>query len=390
MNKKCILPWIHLQVDSDGGTRACCNASKAGDPLGNILTEDIVLMWNNENYKKLRQQMIDGIEPDHCKPCYDSERLGLYSKRLRENNDWSEYNTLTKTSTAEFKIRHLDVRFDNVCNFKCRYCSPWLSHSWYNDYKKLGIPVKTEKAINVNGKELFNIIKDNVVDDLESVFFCGGEPLLMNEHLELLRLLDKKQKYDTKLLYITNLSNLKYKGVDYIEIWKRFKDVNVHFSIDAIGNKLEYIRCGARWDLIEQNIKSVFALKDILKPKISITVSVFNAVNVIDTVEHLVSTGFINYDDIALHVVKSPEIYSSQILPKLLKEKITHDVTSFLNAHELPVFFKSRYEYFINYMNECDTYDVYKDDFVKLTQQLDLIRNESFSRTFIELKDYYD
>jgi radical SAM protein with 4Fe4S-binding SPASM domain len=161
MNKKCILPWIHLQVDSDGSVRACCNATKTDKPLGNILNENVVTVWNNKKYKKLRQEMIDGIEPVHCKPCYDSERLGLYSKRLRENTDWEQYSNLTENSTAEFKIKHLDVRFDNVCNFKCRYCSPWLSHSWYNEYKSLGIPVKTEQAINVNGNNLFEIIKEN-------------------------------------------------------------------------------------------------------------------------------------------------------------------------------------------------------------------------------------
>jgi len=379
-----------LQVDSDGSARACCNALKTDEALGNVLTENIVTVWNNEKYKQLRQDMIDGKEPDHCKPCYDSERLGLYSKRLRENKDWEKYSNLTNRPTADFKIRHLDVRFDNVCNFKCRYCSPWLSHSWYNDCKSLGIPVKTEQAINVNGSKLFEIIKENIVDDLESVFFCGGEPLLMEQHLDLLKLLDEKKKYDTKLLYITNLSKLSYKGTDYIELWKKFKDVNVHFSIDSIGSKLEYIRCGAAWPSIENNIKKVFEHKEILKPKIGITVSMFNALDVIDTVEYFVGTGYINYDDIALHVVKSPEIYSCQILPVDLKDKITKDVRQFLQQRNLPLFFSSRYEYFINYMNDRNLYESHKSEFLELTNKLDILRDESFIDTFPELGKFYD
>lgn len=389
MNKKCILPWIHLQVDSDGSTRACCNATKSDEPLGNILSENIVTVWNNERYRKLRQDMIDGIEPDHCKPCYDSERLGLYSKRLRENADWAKYSNLMTTANAELKIRHLDVRFDNVCNFKCRYCSPWLSHSWYNDYKKLGIPVKTEQAINVNGKELFNVVRDTI-DDLESVFFCGGEPLLMDEHLALLKLLDEKKKYNTKLMYISNLSRLTYKGVNYIDIWDRFEDVNLHFSLDAIGSKLEYIRCGAQWKDIEENIKTVFQFKDKLKPKIGITVSAFNAADVIETVKYLVGTGYIKYDDIALHLVRNPEIYSCQVLPSELKNKITGDVNDFLAKVELPEFFKSKYLFFINYMNNRDLYNSHKAEFVEVTSKLDSIRGESFTNTFPNLVKYYD
>jgi MoaA/NifB/PqqE/SkfB family radical SAM enzyme len=358
--------------------------------MGNILTESPVTVWNNEHYIKMRTEMMNGIEPLACKPCYDSERLGLFSKRLRENEDWKRYEHLMNSPVAEFKIRHLDVRFDNVCNFKCRYCNPWLSHSWANDYKKLGWEIRTVEAINVNGPDLYNVIKDNCIDGLESVFFCGGEPLLMDQHLELLQLLDSKQMYDTKLLYISNLSKLKYKGVDYIELWNKFNDVNVHFSLDCIGPKLEYIRCGAKWAEIEKNIKTVFEHKEKLKPKIGITVSMFNATEVLDTVKYLTDTGYITLEDIALHVVRRPEIYSCQILPKEIKETITQDVNKFLSENDLPLFFKSRYEYFINYMNDKDTYEQHKTEFKDMTKKLDDIRAENFNDIFPELKGYYD
>ena len=390
MDKKCILPWIHLQVDSDGSVRPCCNANKSIKPIGNILKENVVAVWNNAQYRELREKMISGIEADDCKPCYDSERLGLYSKRQRENSDWLSYSELTNNPEADFKIKHLDVRFDNVCNFKCRYCSPWLSHSWYNDYKKLGIPVKTETAIISNGPQLLEIIKNNVIDDLESVFFCGGEPLIMDEHLELLQLLDAKEMYNTKLLYITNLSKLKYRGVNYIELWKKFSNVNVHVSLDSIGSKLEYIRCGAKWPVIEKNLKTIFEHRELLRPKIGITVSVFNADSVLDTVNYLVNTGFINHDDIALHIVKNPTMYSCQILPNEIKNNITKKINAFLDNVNLPYFFRSRYEYFINYMNNQDLYLNNKDEFISMTQKLDDIRSEDFSSVFPELINYYD
>lgn len=390
MDKKCILPWIHLQVDSDGSVMPCCNANKMAPRMGNVLTENVVELYNNERYVKLRQQMIDGIEPIECKPCYDSERLGLYSKRQRENVDWEQYSHLMNNSKTEFKIRHLDVRFDNVCNFKCRYCSPWLSHSWYNDYIKLNIPVYTEQAINVNSDQLFEVIKNNCVDDLECVFFCGGEPLLMDGHLKLLQLLDSKKKYDTKLLYISNLSKLSYRGINYIDIWKKFSDVNLHFSVDCIGDKFEYIRSGSNYKTIENNMKFVFENKDLLKPKISITVSVFNCLEVLKTVEYFINTGYIEYTDIALHVVRKPEIYSVKILPNELKTKITKEITEFLNTVELPEFFKSRYMFLINFMNSEDLYESHKKQFIELTSKLDDIRNESFRTTFPELEKYYD
>ena len=68
MTKKCILPWIHLQVDSDGSTRPCCNGAKNVATMGNILSDSLITVWNNDNYKQLRKQMIDGLEPEACKP----------------------------------------------------------------------------------------------------------------------------------------------------------------------------------------------------------------------------------------------------------------------------------------------------------------------------------
>ena len=53
MTKKCILPWIHLQADSDGSTRACCNTDKSKAEMGNILIETPIAVWNNKNYIRL-------------------------------------------------------------------------------------------------------------------------------------------------------------------------------------------------------------------------------------------------------------------------------------------------------------------------------------------------
>ena len=41
-------------------------------------------------------------------------------------------------------------------------------------------------------------------------------------------------------------------------------------------------------------------------------------------------------------------------------------------------------------MNDVDTYEQYKDEFSKLTKQLDNVREEDFANTFPELSGYYD
>ena len=387
---KCILPWIHLHTHTNGNMHVCCNTN-ATEPLGNIVKENVVEIWNNEKYKKIRSQMINGEEPTDCKNCFDSERMGMYSKRQRENETWKHLEHLMVSDTADFAIKHLDINFNNICNFKCRYCDPSLSHSWAADYKKLNIPLVFENGVTPYADQMYEaLVKNNVLDSLESVFFCGGEPLLMENHLETLLELDKKQRYDVKLLYITNLSKLSLKGHDYLEIWKKFSDVNVHVSIDCTGSKFEYIRNGSKWDTVYSNLITLFSNREIYKPKIGITVSVFNALYIVETIKALTATGIINIDDIALQIVKNPKIYSVQMLPQVLKKQITLEITELLNNNELPIFFKSRYDHFLNYMNDADTYEENKNEFIKTTQMLDSIRHESFNDTFPELAEFFD
>lgn len=390
-SKKCIIPWIHLMVNSNGNVSPCCNCDVNAPSLGNILEDDVEKIWNNENFRNLRRDMIAGIENPQCKPCYDTERLSKnYSKRITDNNEWIKYSYLTDSEYVEFKIRYLDIRFNNVCNFKCRYCNPILSHSWYNDYKKLNWPLHSSVAIDSNGPQLFQIIKNKVVDDLESIFFCGGEPLITDQHLDLLLLLNERKKYQTKLTYISNLSRLNYRGYDYIELWEKFDDVNVHFSLDCIGEKLEYIRHGTRWEQMLKNIEMIFNKREKFKPRILLTVSVFNAYDIIETVETLVNTGFINYEDIGLNVLIEPYYYSCQILPKEIKKEITTKVLDFLDKTELSEFWKSLYDYFLNYMNAVDGYIDKKEEFKKITKELDSVRKENFASTFKEISIYYN
>ena len=50
-----------------------------------------------------------------------------------------------------------------------------------------------------------------VFDDLEEIYFAGGEPMLMEEHYAILDLLLKHGKTDVKLRYATNFSQTVYK-----------------------------------------------------------------------------------------------------------------------------------------------------------------------------------
>lgn len=74
--KVCSFPWQQMVIDPTGDVTPCCyyHAYKAGgenSPLGNVNKDSILDVWNGDQYKKLRQDHVDGnIQPGHpCSEC---------------------------------------------------------------------------------------------------------------------------------------------------------------------------------------------------------------------------------------------------------------------------------------------------------------------------------
>jgi radical SAM protein with 4Fe4S-binding SPASM domain len=138
-NTFCILPWIHVYANADGTVHPCC----IGDyryPLGNLQKESLEEVWNNENYKRLRRNMIEGKECKECTACYAAEQYGS-SFRTHSNTQFEKYLpmkdiTNTDGSLDEITLRYLDVRWSNICNLKCRSCSATYSSSWAKEDRK--------------------------------------------------------------------------------------------------------------------------------------------------------------------------------------------------------------------------------------------------------------
>jgi len=59
----CVLPFLHLFVRTDGLVAPCCvsegwNISVREDDIDNVV--------NNQKFKELRKQMLDGHKPSVC------------------------------------------------------------------------------------------------------------------------------------------------------------------------------------------------------------------------------------------------------------------------------------------------------------------------------------
>lgn len=393
----CMLPWLHLHGWPTGEAFLCCMAN---DPLGSLRDQTMAEIWNGEKMKQVRQNMLEDKPCLTCQRCYETEELGQFSMRNSGNKHFGHHitdvdKTLPDGTHPEFKIRYWDVRFSNICNFKCRYCGPSFSSSWWEDKVQLyGKEHLThDKFIHAGrGKEDIWEQMQEHIPYLESIYFAGGEPLIMEEHYRLLKHLVEHDMTHVRLVYNTNFSELRFKKQNVLEWWNKFDSVSVGASLDAMGSRAEYMRKGTVWSEIEDNRKRMMEECPKTDFYISATVSAYNALHITDFHRDWVKRGFIGHQDFNINILHSPTYYRADLLPVPLKEEATakiNDTIAWLKDHDKLTRATNGYQAFINFMNANDNSDQIKM-FIKMNYQLDRIRKEKFDDVFPELRRLHE
>ncbi len=385
----CILPWTHLYVEPSGKVLPCCAAFEKIS-VGDSKTHSLKDIFNNSNMKRIRRMMLDGEKPKECSTCYLKEKNYNQSPRIYNNNFFKDkthlWNQTKNSGEINSKIIYWDIRFSNICNFTCRSCGPKLSSSWYEEYKTLTGSYPNHKKIMKAGRfdnDLLQQFEENI-EYVEKIYFAGGEPLLMDEHKKILELLDKHQKYNVNIIYNTNLSQLKYKGFDFTNIWKKINKISISASLDAYGDRAEHLRKGTVWTEIEKNIQEI-KKHDNIKFSVQYTLGIYNSFHLIDFINYFVYKRYVCFDDITINCVFFPHWLTIKILPKHIKEKLIklyknyiEDKKSFLNLCK-------EFEKLITLLEQ--NIDLNKvDSFLEYTEKYDKTRNENTFEIFPELK----
>ena len=65
----CMLPWTHLHSYPNGDAYPCCLASHK-HPIGTMREQTIEQLWNNDEMRQLRQNMLQEKSSKQCVKCY--------------------------------------------------------------------------------------------------------------------------------------------------------------------------------------------------------------------------------------------------------------------------------------------------------------------------------
>lgn len=400
-NTFCIYPWIHLNTWPDGKVFQCC-LTDWRNHIGNLETETLEEIWNNEYMKDLRRKMLTGEKHASCKKCYEQEDNGIYSSRLTANKNFKHHipraieSTDATGYTQDFKLVYWDFRFSNICNFKCRMCGSSLSSKWAEEEQRHGGSAVTEKIIHIdnhttNKLKLSDYI-DTFIKDVEEIYFAGGEPLIMDDHYYVLQKLIDVGNTKCKIRYNTNLSKLKYKTHNCLDYWKHFEHVSIFASIDDFGARAEYSRNGTVWKTIENNITTILTNAPDVELQTSTTVNIWNIMYIPDIVDYLLQLGIPPYHIAMNNILTNPVVYHINILPVSLKNKAKENMLSHLSSmdHTTRMHFEYKYSSIIQYLEQTpENIEIIQKSFKQRIINLDKIRKENFTATFPTLAEWY-
>ena len=395
----CIMPWIHIHSIPSGEVMGCC-VWKNGYYLGNVRHDTIESIATSEKMNDVRRRMLAGerlTECDSCNlredadPSYVTHRK-LYNRQYRhligplvsKTNENGEIN-------YEFRLRSMNLRFSNLCNYSCRSCYSGYSSVWAQE-----LQLK---------KPVINIVEDNpdylnqILEHLpwvEYINFTGGESMLTDEHWIILQKLIDLGKKDVSIDFYTNVSRLEYRGRKLIDMIKQINvdKFRVRVSLDAMGERAEVYRNGTVWKTVEDNLKTLHDSD--IQVVVNCTVGATNVLHVTDLQKYLIESGLIRIKDtnsiipswICTNLIYSPYLRTT-ILPIEYKIQVKNKILDHIEYLKSKSIDHRTWLDVISYMMSRDDSELIPE-FIEYNKKLDGLRNQNTVQTFPELRSIGD
>ena len=393
----CMYPWIHLNASPNGEAMPCCLWDYTV-PMGSTKENTIKELWNNDKWKELRTSMMEGRAHPGCVKCYSEEKAGFFSNRQSANKHHGHHikrvsDTKEDGSSDIFQLTYWDIRFSNLCNLSCRSCGHIFSSSWYQDQVKLAGPEwgKKNKALFWAGRHETDMLEQLMehIDYVEQIYFAGGEPLMMDEHYQILEELERRKKFHVRLVYNTNFTKTKLKDRYVFDYWRKFDSVSVGASLDAMGSRAEYIRKGTVWTEVEKNRRMMMEQCPTVDFYISPTLSIQNALHLPDFHREWVDKGLLHPQDLNVNLLQDPQWLRADMATPNYKKKIIEKYQKHLEwLKPLDPLQRATqgFESAIRFINSEDRSDLLPE-FWKRMAKLDELRKENLLESIPELNE---
>lgn len=301
----CTAKWTEATICLQNLTTHSCHHCKPHHLSTKDIRKNPDAFYNTKERKISRKEMLSGKIPKECSYCSLVEKEGAVSERFTKSsfliNPVTRKNILGAGYEKNIDPLALEIIFSSDCNLKCAYCLPQNSSSVYNDYLKHGLyycdrgllknikhyfrwlqvkrsllEAKKKKEV----KEIFNKWLKLKLTNLTDLRLTGGEPLLADDTFKLLKEFGDKKYPKLKFSVNTNLALPAAKVQHFYQqleaVSENVHKVSVYTSIDALGQRGEFIREGLNFSLFEENVKNLLSLPKAVGLNYMITLSLLN------------------------------------------------------------------------------------------------------------------
>ena len=358
-------------------------------PVGDLSKNTLDEIIHSPEMNEVRSKMLKGEYVESCMQyCIahennskeDSKRKTInnfYDKKIPElikltNEDGSFKNK------DDFKMQHLNIRFSNLCNFKCRSCYSELSSLILQEEDP------TKKVIHIED------VSDSIMDDVykylphvDLIHFAGGETLLVEQHWEIMDRLIELGKTDTAIVCTTNLSKITYKNKSIVDYMNKFTNFTLYVSIDAIKERAELYRNGTVWETIEANLRIL--VDSGVKFTVITTVGATNIHHIPEVHQYLYNNNLLYQDRMVFNKLTAPAYLNCRLLPNDLKKEITDKFNNYILTMPNKTHFNERLKVLVDFMNSEDQSNLIPE-FISYHNMIDERRNQNTFDTFPELK----
>lgn len=250
----CPQPWTGGFFTTEE-QKVCCGHKGVPSPRPATL-------YSHEIIKDIRTNLLSGNVDRHCLRCKNEEDQGIKSLRQTHLEWHSDVGIpFEKDIDYPYTPKLFEVRLSNLCNYRCRMCTPNYSSSIDKEIKKnpeLKIwydhqpDVTTETSHLSYQDDFLNDILD-MIPNIKAVHFTGGEPMLIPDLNKIVDAMDSQGYISDIILYLTtNVSTINPKIIDKLD---KFKRVHFTLSIDGTDAVAEYVRDGTIWSKVNSNIE---------------------------------------------------------------------------------------------------------------------------------------
>lgn len=336
-NAWCPIPFNAVSLHPTGSLTRCMMSEE-------YMSNREDLDWDNPDFQKLRRDMLAGTwDEEGCINCKMKEDVGAQSQR----QNWLVGSQSKKMPPEAYDnpkitgntIRHLFLNFNNVCNFKCRMCSPRYSnslipeHKWITENVNKYHKYEPENSKNINNVEKFlNKHRDNL-KEVTSVWITGGEPFIGDT---LWQALDILAEYgvpeNIRLSVTTNGSRV---DLNKMEAFSRFKQLHFDLSMDSVGDLFEYMRSDGiftwqQFDSFVKELKVYNKSASWMNVSVNSSYQVYNSMDIYNFYEY-VHDNF-GPDSVNKRVLVGPQQYQARNCPDIVKDEANKQIQRLLDS----------------------------------------------------------